>query len=72
MGSCGYGLDDEHNAVPPGTYKVVIETNQERGTYAKQSTTIVCAESPASAKTSATANFEKVVIEYGPRQSSVG
>ena len=63
------GLDDKHSSVPSGTYKIVIETNQEHGTYGKQVGTIECAESPATLLLPATANFEPVSIQYGPKQN---
>ncbi len=63
------GLDDQHKAVPPGSYKVVIETNQEHGTYGKQAGTIMCGDAPSSLTLPATANFEQVGIQYGPRQN---
>jgi thiamine biosynthesis lipoprotein len=59
------GLDDAHKPAPPGTYRVVVETNQEHGVYAKQAGTIVCGNSPASLTLAATANFETVNVQYG-------
>jgi hypothetical protein len=61
------GLDEEHRPTPPGPYRIVVETNQEHGVYAKQAGTITCADSPASLTLSATANFDAVTIQYGPR-----
>jgi hypothetical protein len=63
------GLDDNHKPVPAGEYKIVIETNQEHGSYGKQNGTITCAAAPTTLTLGATANFESVVIQYGPRQS---
>ena len=63
------GLDDQHKPVPLGTYKIVVETNQEHGSYGKQSGTIACAETPASLMLPSTANFEPVMIQYGPKQN---
>jgi thiamine biosynthesis lipoprotein len=59
------GLDDAHKPAPPGTYRIVVETNQEHGVYAKQAGTIVCGNTPASLTLSATANFETVSVQYG-------
>ena len=42
------GLDTERKPAPPGTYRIVVETNQEHGVYAKQAGTIACESSPAS------------------------
>ena len=61
------GLDDAHKPVPPGTYRIVVETNQEHGVYAKQAGTIVCGNSPASLTLAATANFEAVNVQYGAK-----
>jgi len=63
------GLDDQRKPFPLGTYKIVVEADQEHGDYSKQSGTIVCAEQPATLTLSATSNFEPVVIRYGPRQN---
>jgi len=63
------GLDDNHKPVPAGEYKIVIETNQEHGTYGKQSGLIACASTPSTLSLGATANFEPVMIQYGPRQN---
>jgi thiamine biosynthesis lipoprotein len=65
------GLDDAHKPAPPGTYRIVVETNQEHGVYAKQTGTIVCGNAPASVTLPATANFEAVSVQYGskPKQA---
>jgi FAD:protein FMN transferase len=60
------GLDDDHKPVPPGTYRIVVETNQEHGTYAKQSGTIDIGDSATSITLPATSNFDAVVVKYGP------
>jgi hypothetical protein len=52
--------------VPPGTYRITVETAQEKGTYAKQSGTIEIGTSPASVTLPATTNFDAVVVQYGP------
>ena len=62
------GLNDERKPVPPGAYRIVVETNQEHGTYAKQSGTIELGDHPTSVTLPATANFEPVVIQYRPQQ----
>jgi thiamine biosynthesis lipoprotein len=61
------GLDDGRKPAPPGTYRIVIETNQEHGVYAKQAGTIVCGNGPASLALPATANFETVSVQYGAK-----
>jgi hypothetical protein len=61
------GLDAANKPVPPGTYRVVVETNQERGTYAKESGTIVIGDTPTSVTLPATTNFDTVQVQYGPK-----
>jgi thiamine biosynthesis lipoprotein ApbE len=61
------GVDNENKPVPPGTYRITVETNQERGTYAKQAGTIVLGDTPASVTLPATANFDPVLVQYGPK-----
>jgi FAD:protein FMN transferase len=65
------GLDNDRKPVAPGTYRIVVETKQEHGVYAKQAGTILCATSPASLTLSATANFESVAIQYGPKPKRI-
>jgi hypothetical protein len=59
------GLDDALKPVPPGIYRIVVETNQEHGAYAKQAGTIVCGTAPSKVMLSAATNFEAVSVEYG-------
>jgi hypothetical protein len=61
------GMDNENRPVPRGTYRITVETNQERGTYAKQTGTIVVGDSPASITLPPTANFDEVLVTYGPK-----
>jgi hypothetical protein len=61
------GLDNDHNPVPLGTYRIVVETNQEHGTYAKQIGTISLGDTPTSITLPATTNFEAVTVQYGPK-----
>jgi hypothetical protein len=61
------GLSNEHKPVPPGSYRITVETNQEHGTYAKQSGTITVGDSPATVTLPSTANFEAVLVKYGPQ-----
>jgi FAD:protein FMN transferase len=61
------GLDNEHKPVSLGTYRIVVETNQEHGTYAKQAGTITLGDSPTSITLAATTNFDTVPIQYGPK-----
>jgi hypothetical protein len=61
------GLDTSKKPAPLGSYVVIVETNQEHGTYAKQSGTIVLGESPTSITLPATANFDQVLIQFGPK-----
>jgi hypothetical protein len=53
--------------VPLGTYRITVETNQEDGTYARQSGTITLGQSPTSVTLPATTNFDTVSIQYGPK-----
>src|SRR5262249_36818712 len=61
------GLDNAQKPVPLGTYRIVVETNQEHGTYAEQAGAITIGESPSSITLPATTNFEPVIIQYGPK-----
>src|SRR5262249_33106265 len=61
------GLDSEGKPAPSGVYRVTVETNQEHGTYAKQSGLITLADAPASITLPATANFDAVSVQFGPR-----
>jgi thiamine biosynthesis lipoprotein ApbE len=61
------GLDSNNKPVPQGAYRVTVETNQEHGTYARQTGTIIVGESTASTTLPATANFGPVLIEFGPK-----
>jgi thiamine biosynthesis lipoprotein ApbE len=61
------GLDEDHKPVPPGTYRIFVETNQEHGAYAKQEGSIVCEQQPATLTLPATTNFEPVIVQYGPK-----
>jgi thiamine biosynthesis lipoprotein len=65
------GSDEQRRPTPPGTYRIVVETNQEHGVYAKQAGTIMCGNDPGSLTLPATANFETVGVQYGsrPRQA---
>jgi thiamine biosynthesis lipoprotein ApbE len=61
------GLDNEHKPLPLGSYRITIETNQEHGTYAKQTGTITLGDSPTSITLPATTNFDSVLVQYGPK-----
>jgi thiamine biosynthesis lipoprotein ApbE len=61
------GLDNDRKGVARGSYRIIVETNQEHGTYAKQSGTIDIGDDPTSITLPATSNFEAVVVRYGPR-----
>jgi thiamine biosynthesis lipoprotein len=65
------GLDTSGKPAPPGSYRIVVETNQEHGVYAKQSGFILCGSTPTTLTLSATANFEPVTITFGPKPSRV-
>ena len=61
------GLNNEHKPVPPGEYRITVETNQEHGTYAKQSGTIKVGDSPTTVTLPSTTNFDSVLVQYGPK-----
>jgi FAD:protein FMN transferase len=61
------GLDDERKPLPLGSYRITVETNQEHGTYAKQIGTIQLGDSPTNITLPPTANFDAVVVQYGPK-----
>jgi FAD:protein FMN transferase len=61
------GTDNENRPVPLGTYRITVETNQEHGTYARQTGTITLGDSAASITLPATTNFDSVFIQYGPK-----
>jgi len=65
------GLDDHMAPVPSGTYRIVVETHRENGSYGKQSGLIACAGEPAEVKISGTANFEPITVQYGPRTNAL-
>jgi thiamine biosynthesis lipoprotein len=65
------GLDDQMAPVPAGTYRIVVETHRENGSYGKQSGLITCAGDPSEVKISGTANFEPITVQYGPRPNAV-
>jgi thiamine biosynthesis lipoprotein len=60
------GLNDAHTPVPQGSYRIIIETNQEHGSYAKQTGTINLGAEPVSITLPATTNFDAVSVQYGP------
>jgi thiamine biosynthesis lipoprotein len=61
------GLDNDRQPLPLGSYRITVETNQEHGTYAKQTGTINLGDSPTSITLPATTNFDAVVAQYGPK-----
>jgi thiamine biosynthesis lipoprotein len=61
------GLDNNLKPAPPGSYRVLVETHQEHGTYAKQAGVITLGSDPTSMTLPATTNFNPVLVQYGPR-----
>jgi thiamine biosynthesis lipoprotein len=61
------GLNNDHKPVPLGAYRITVETNQEHGTYAKQTGTINVGDSPMTITLPATTNFDPVLVKYGPK-----
>jgi thiamine biosynthesis lipoprotein ApbE len=64
------GLDDQGQPVPPGTYRITVETNREHGDYAKVNGPIECDAKPAKITFKATGEFEDIIVEYGPRSQN--
>jgi thiamine biosynthesis lipoprotein len=60
------GTDDRGMPAPAEAYKIVVETNQEGGSYAKQSGSILCGDNPAEIRLASTVNFEAIHVRYGP------
>jgi hypothetical protein len=65
------GLNDQMTPMPAGTYRIVVETHRENGSYGKTSGLITCAGEPSEVKISGTANYEAITVQYGPRTSAV-
>ena len=61
------GRDTAGKPVPAGTYRIVLETAQEFGNYAKRAAPIVCGATPATGSLLKSVNFENVTIQYGPK-----
>ncbi len=61
------GLDDAGKPVPPGKYKICVESNREKGTHSTGSVVITCAADKAEGKIDATREYEDVPVMYGPR-----
>jgi hypothetical protein len=63
------GLNEQKMPAGMDSYKIVVETNQEGGSYAKQGGTIICGDSSAELKLPGTVNFEPVLVQYGPKST---
>jgi len=61
------GLDEKKMPVQAGSYRVIVETNQEHGQYGKQAGVIECSDKPMEITLPATTNFEPVLVQFGPR-----
>ena len=59
------GLDDAGQPLPEGKYRIVVETNREHGSYAKESGVIECGARPATVVLKETGEFEAVTLSYG-------
>jgi thiamine biosynthesis lipoprotein len=64
------GLDDRGKPVPPGTYKVTVETAREHSYYEKESAQIVCLGEPSIATIKKTPEFDPVILTYGPKRQT--
>lgn len=60
------GTDDAGQPVGEGKYRIVVESNREHGSYAKESAVIECGAAPSKVMTKETGEFEAVEISYGP------
>jgi FAD:protein FMN transferase len=60
------GLDDQGKPVPPGPYRIWVETNREHGNHYQESVVIDCSGKPAVAALRETPEFEAVKINFGP------
>src|SRR5262249_23622180 len=61
------GLDNERKPVPLGQYRIIVDANQEHGTYSCQARTITLTDHATSISLPATTNFDAVLIQYGPK-----
>lgn len=61
------GMDDGGKAVPRGTYRIVVETNRYRGTYAKASGLLACESEPAGITLQGSVNYGAITVQYGPK-----
>jgi thiamine biosynthesis lipoprotein len=61
------GLDDQKKPVPPGEYRIFVETARERGQHITQSATIKCAGEKQTATLPASANTDAGTVTYGPK-----
>lgn len=60
------GLNDAGQPVGEGAYRIVVESNREHGSYAKESGVIQCGASPAKVMLKENGEFEAVELSYGP------
>ena len=60
------GLDSGRRPVALGSYRITVETNQENGSYAKQSAKIILGDATTTITLPATTNFDEVLVRYGP------
>jgi thiamine biosynthesis lipoprotein len=60
------GLDDAGQPLPAGKYRIVVESNREHGSYAKESGVIECGATPSKVMLKENGEFEAVELSYGP------
>jgi thiamine biosynthesis lipoprotein ApbE len=60
------GLDDAGQPLPAGKYRIVVESNREHGSYAKESGVIECGANPSKVMLKENGEFEAVELSYGP------
>ena len=65
------GTSDNGTPVPPGVYRIWIESNREHGNHYQESATIDCSGKGASATMKATPEFDGVKVEFGPATGAV-
>jgi hypothetical protein len=61
------GLDDAGRPAPRGRYRIVVEINRWRGTYARATGLLACEDVPSSLTLEGSVNSSAITVQYGPR-----
>jgi len=59
------GRDDAGQPLPTGKYRIVVESNREHGSYAKESGVIECGATPTKVMLKDNGEFKAVELSYG-------